>query len=820
MRPNPAAATPDASSIVSCPAGGPLGEMELKVKTIANPQPLPFANIVHLSEGDTIQYAPVTRGREKREGEVALVLVPTLISDKEQLLVTDAKDASKPQEWQIPRTISLAVFVYGPQGLSKKKVKSFLSQDTSLVAQMADYADKTAQTEQLLQALSNADSSPASVNAALTGFASQYGVAVQIDKTAPVNVQAQTLFSAMNPQLATYSPLAASGASQVSQTASLATAAAGLLFGSPVGLLAGGTSMVLELRSLVFPDTQFRSSYSQVTKDSRINLCGQRSPAPPHTRIAYIWASRIPNAPTPKMQIGDAHYIAQGQKSPVNAEVADPDWKYLQRARKWTLENNAKQQIEVPVLKLQNQNEVELDLSKVKIDPGTYHLAAYWDWVKFDAKGEINVLPLSTYANARIQPESQDKILANGGKMPVTLIGSDFEFTAKVELKKTGDEFAVPEAIKFLLPEGRQKGPQDHMDVQLNTHDLEPGSYQLLISQSDNKSHAVAFHVLSNPPKVSNFPIFANEGIATQHYVLKGERLNELIRLDAPGAAFELGATSSGDTERNITMTMSSGGKPGTKIPVKAFLKDRTEPILFEDALEITGPLPMIVSSKLSMPSGMVVKTTQDEFPAGYTLSAMLDVKNIQRTGTLQLACAEGIGEPAMLQIGQQTPRWDLQQLSPDQLFVSFDTGSLPAGCTLQAVFTNGKDGASGPYKLARIIRVPQVDSLTESSEPAPPGQFAYELKGRSLEMIEKAGWDANHGTNPSGLPTPIPGEGRKQILRLTMPRVPTPDAAIYLWLRGDKTGRETNIKVTPSAITTQPATPVAGATKPPGKVE
>ena len=38
--------------------------------------------------------------------------------------------------------MSLAAFVYGPQGLSRKKVSGFLSQDDQLVAQLADYAEK------------------------------------------------------------------------------------------------------------------------------------------------------------------------------------------------------------------------------------------------------------------------------------------------------------------------------------------------------------------------------------------------------------------------------------------------------------------------------------------------------------------------------------------------------------------------------------------------------------------------------------------------------------------------------------------------------
>src|SRR5206468_10727860 len=102
----------------SCPAGGPLGEMEVTVHTSSN-QPLPFINIVHLTEGDVVDYKPVDHGRTKRSGDVALVLVPTKISGKEQLIVTDPKSAEKPQEWKIPQMMSLAVFVYGPQGLSK-----------------------------------------------------------------------------------------------------------------------------------------------------------------------------------------------------------------------------------------------------------------------------------------------------------------------------------------------------------------------------------------------------------------------------------------------------------------------------------------------------------------------------------------------------------------------------------------------------------------------------------------------------------------------------------------------------------------------------
>src|SRR6202000_334902 len=102
------------STPAPCPAGGPWGEMDLQVSS-GNNQPLPFFNIVHLTEGDVVRYKPLDHGREKRTGDVSLVLVPTKTQGKYKLIVTDAEDAAKPQEWKITQTTALAVFVYGPQ---------------------------------------------------------------------------------------------------------------------------------------------------------------------------------------------------------------------------------------------------------------------------------------------------------------------------------------------------------------------------------------------------------------------------------------------------------------------------------------------------------------------------------------------------------------------------------------------------------------------------------------------------------------------------------------------------------------------------------
>jgi hypothetical protein len=802
---NPAAAAPEAPPFVTCPAGGPLGAVDLQVQ--AGDQVLPFRTINRLTEGDTLVYTPILRGKEKRPGEIVLVLVPEKRQPQEEdIIVTDPKPADKPESWKMSETISVAALVYGPSGLNKKKVAKFLSQDEVLIAQLADYADKTAQAEQLVTILSNSESSAASVNAALNGFASQYGFAVQIDRNAPVATQAATVFAAMNPQLAAYNPLASSTAQAAGQTAGLATMAGSLFFGSPIGLAAGGTAMLLDLRAIAFPDTQFRASFAQPLRGipSGLNLCGQQGPLPPHTRAAFIWASRIPNISRPSVSIGAADFIPAAQKTPLAVDVPDPGWKYLDRAREWALVSDGKK-IAVPVVKLGNQHALELDLTKANLPPGDYTLTAFWDWTPLQAKGTVHVRPLSNFQEAHLDPASQDRLLAKSGKVPATVKGSDFEFTTKVELQKLNDEFAMPASVRFLLPKGLRDGPQDHMDVQIDTGDLDPGAYKLLISQQDGKSHSVNFKILPNPPKIDNLPILVNQGAAAQHFVLKGERLEQVSRLEAPGVTLELAAPGTNQTERSLTVELKSSLPPGTMLPVKAYLEDRSEPLTLPSAFQVTGPLPVIASSKLSLPTGMAITVHADEFPTGYTLNAMLDVKNINARSVLRLACADGVGQRAELHLGEQGSGWSLQQLSSDQMFLAFDTSGLPAGCTLQAVIENPLQGSSKPFTLAHILRVPQIDSFNIAAAPPQNVVRQYQLTGQNLEMIQKLGWDDRNGQDISGLPVPLPGPGLKQSIQVALPDPPNQGASLYVWLRGDNQGRATTIN--------SPAAPTATST-------
>ncbi len=61
--------------------------------------------------------------------------------------------------------------------------------------------------------------------------------------------------------------------------------------------------------------------------------------------------------------------------------------------------------------------------------------------------------------------------------------------------------------------------------------------------------------------------------------------------------------------------------------------------------------------------------------------------------------------------------------------------------------------------------------------------------------MIQKVGWDQTNGVAVTNLPSPVPGEGQKQSLSVNLPPLPANSPCLFLWLRGDDTGRSTTLK-------------------------
>src|SRR5436305_15222492 len=91
-----------------CPAGAPIGNVDLRVASAENAaDALPLRTINRLQEGNTLLYRPILRSGEKRKGEVALVLVPAnKTAAGENLVVLDPKPADKPQQWNVPLRVA------------------------------------------------------------------------------------------------------------------------------------------------------------------------------------------------------------------------------------------------------------------------------------------------------------------------------------------------------------------------------------------------------------------------------------------------------------------------------------------------------------------------------------------------------------------------------------------------------------------------------------------------------------------------------------------------------------------------------------------
>ena len=632
-------------------------------------------------------------------------------------------------------------------------------------------------------------------NAALQGFASQYGLSVKIDKTQSADEQAMTLFRTVNPAMESSDPLGSESSQTLGETASIATSIAGLFFGSPVGLAAGGTAMVMDLRALAFPRTDFRSSLAEPLPDSGLALCGKTTAPAPHTKIAFLWASRIPNIPPPAIAIGKANSLPGGEKSPLPSETADSKWQYVDRIRDWQLIGDDEKPIDVGVKKLVDEKALEMDLSKAKVKPGTYKLRAYWDWEPFSIKGEIHVQKMGEFQKAHVDPLSQDQLIAGKGKVRAALTGGDFEFVTGVQFQKMNDEFAKPAPVPYVLPDGLRRGPQEHLDVLVDTSGLEPGNYEFLLTQVDDHHHSVSFEVLPQPPSISNLPIVISRGDDLRQVTLKGEHLDLLTKLETPKGTIALGPALPEQSERTATIKVMEALKPGTAYAINAFVAGHAKPLVFSDAIHVVGPRPAISTAKLSPPTEMPIPLQPGELAAGAFISGLLEVKNLANSSAVLLSCEGQEGNAVKVKMGEHTSSASLQQLAADQVFLSFDTNGWPSGCTMEARIDNGPDGVSAPCLLGRLVRFPHVDSFQVVSSEASTPTYVGELTGTDLQNIAKVGWDSSNGSAVTDLPSPIPGAGMQQSMKVTLPAAePAPHSPLYIWLRGDQEGRLTSI--------------------------
>jgi hypothetical protein len=236
---------------------------------------------------------------------------------------------------------------------------------------------------------------------------------------------------------------------------------------------------------------------------------------------------------------------------------------------------------------------------------------------------------------------------------------------------------------------------------------------------------------------------------------------------------------------------LKAGIARGATFPLSLKITGIDNAVTAPDAIEVVGPRPKIGGVRTSIPGNLGIEIHPDELPAGATVGLALSVENFRGSA----------GSPSAVELGCASG--DLRaplKLAPDEqagsLFLSLDPGKVGyPGCQLTATAVSEPEGRSDPRPLGKVIRIPRLQQLTLTNEKIGDSMFAGILRGSGLDIVEKVGWDAHNGVPVDAVPTPIPGDTTGETLRVALPwPAPAPHAPLFVWLRGEDTGRQTSV--------------------------
>jgi len=810
-----------AATLPPCLGGVSVSTFRLLLQPEGKGPALPLSSVNIIGPGEKLKYEPIhVPGPIKDKAQVAILLVPVAKPSSEKggeekgkdnqkdIVVLEAQPAKSPAQWVIPARASIVGVVFGPHGLDVKKVSSLVEKNQDLIPQLADYAQQTATVEALVQTLSRVEESPTpgkDLNAALSGFSAEYGVLVpKLDPTVPTDQQAAQLLRAVLPSLSTYDPLTSDRSALVQQSAGLASSVAALFFGTPVGLAAGGAALFVNLRIMMFPDTDFHTAFTQSTGTDGLALCTKDLKVKPRTRPAYLWVLRVPDVGAPTASLPETMCLPLGWKSTLKVACANPNQlKILPRVRDWQLVSSA-HSAEVPVTVTVGTSDdtLELDLSHTKLPQGLYRLAAKWDWDPVEVQGAISLRPFADFSSAKVGADSEDRLAEGTGLMRIQLTGADFEFVNKVTILPSGDSKATPRELPITLPKGNGSGEQTTMEVEIDTSGLRAGPYFLKLTQTNGSTHDLGIVIHPPNPTLSNLPLRANLGEPQQAVTLEGTGLERIEGLSSEGATWVLTpapADARNLHERKATLKLIAQVNKGERLDLSMKVSGLHSPLKAPDALEVVGPRPKIIRASESASQAMDVALRQGEIAAGTAVSFALETENAGAHPTVALTCtnAGDVKRPLALHPGERNGSAQLDFAGEGILFLSLDPGSVgQSGCQLVATATLEETGASDPYTLGRVIRLPHIERFLLSDEKEGGHLYIGSLNGQELQTIEKTGWDGKTGYPVQGIPTPIAGDPQEQTLKIDLPwPPPSPRAPLYVWLRGETEGRITQAK-------------------------
>jgi hypothetical protein len=239
--------------------------------------------------------------------------------------------------------------------------------------------------------------------------------------------------------------------------------------------------------------------------------------------------------------------------------------------------------------------------------------------------------------------------------------------------------------------------------------------------------------------------------------------------------------------------------KKGDSLDANLKVSDLNSPLKVLDVVQVVGPRPKITGVNESSSQTTDVALRQGEIAAGGPVSFSIRTENAGSNPDFELRCAnEGDAKkPLSLHPGERTGTAQLDFAGEGILFLSLDPGSVGrSGCQLEAAVTADETGASEPYPLGRVIRLPHIEKFALTDQKKGSDVFLGSLTGQELQVIEKTGWDSQAGYPVQGIPVPAGGDPQNQTLQIELPwPPPSPRAPLYVWLRGETTGRVTEAR-------------------------
>jgi len=787
-----------------CAGAASIWEFSLSAQPTADKSPIAVREVHGLGAGYKLIYRPgQLPSNVDKKAEVAIVLVPVNKGGekKPEVTVLNPQSALESAEWEAPVSVDVAALVYGPQGLDRSRVKRLVEKDSELISQLADYAEKTAQAEALIEQLKSSSANLAgpstSLDAAVKGISSAPGSPAAVDRTAPTDQQLNAMLRGLNPAIAGYDPLATTQSAKIAQTAGVAARVAGLFFNNTVGVAVGSAALAENMRTLMFPNMDFRSTFAQSSSNGSQTLCAKREAQQARTKLAYLWAVRVPNTHAPSLRIRNAAYLPQGGSGSILAETLnETSWTSVGSVKHWQLTPaSGSAAIAVPVTAEPKSKALKFDLAKLTVAPGEYRLSGAWDWAEFTADGPIHVVAPPDLSKAAVEPASGDRLVHGASAVDVRLSGADFEFVDAVKLLSDKPD-TKPLELTPKLPKGPDAGPQETLTINVNPATLAAGRYKLALSEPGGKTAEIPLRILPPIPTLKGLPVRVNLGEPSQSVTLKGSGLERVEALTSGSAQIELAEAAPEAAERKATVRLGSGLKARQELDLQMKVEGMTALQSVKLALKVAPARPKITAASMSRAQSLGIELKPDELPADTFVTYSVRAEHLDEPATVRIACLESTQTLAAQELrpGEKSAAARLERSGAGGLFLSLMPGAIgQPGCELSASVETAEAGSSDGWKLGRVTRLPKIERFSVTDEKLSDGLYAGALEGEHLESISKVGWDAEHGLPVDSMPVPMAGDSQRQTLRvpITWPS-PAPRAPLYVWLQGEDKGRLT----------------------------